>query len=97
MVWIICLLPLFRQDLCGHLSVSSKETVAPVQDISQDTISLTDSLNSMATVNQAVVQTLHDLKTGKSSSNSRFPVHKILPYEGKCQLGDCYTCRPAAL
>jgi hypothetical protein len=64
---------------------------------STNDVSLTEALQSLATVKQAVVQTLCELKPGKSSSsNSRFPVDKILPYEGKCQLGDCYTSRPAA-
>ena len=64
---------------------------------STNDVSLTEVLQSLDTVNQAVVQTLRELKPGKSSSsNSRFPVDKILPYEGKCQLGDCYTSRPVA-
>ena len=66
-------------------------------EISHKANSLTVALNSIATVNQAVVQTLRELKTGKSSSsNTRFPIDKILPYEGKCQLGDSYTSRPVA-
>ena len=64
---------------------------------STNDVSLTEALQSLASVNQAVVQTLRELKPAKSSSShSRFPVDKILPYAGKCQLGDCYTSRPAA-
>ena len=53
-----------------------------VQDISQDARHLTEALHSIATVNQAVVETLRDFKTGKSSSsNSRFPIEKIVSYD----------------
>jgi hypothetical protein len=45
---------------------------------STNDVSLTEALQSLATVNQAVVQTLRELKPGKSSSsNSRFRVDKI--------------------
>ena len=82
----------------GNISQSTSRRNLPAGiDISNEANSLTAALNSIATVNQAVVQTLRELKTGKSSSSTtRFPIDKILQYEGKCQLGDCYTSRPAA-